>query len=328
VSARLCLRAVTIIYLSQTHTHTHTSAATHTRSNVVPKNYTMAKTYRMMAEAGRESLGSGRGAHARVCVRVRMLWMSGEVTLLPANLSKKGWLERRAKVMTHSPGCACVPPDAHSLVGRVDTTESRVTSSRIDGRVPAQSRTRRPPQGDSELCLSVAVRDKKTHDTHTHTHTHAQLLHIHTLNQPTLECIVCSTCRSNDGGDFSLSPSTHTHTHVPPAHTAATRTQRYSRKIRFQNAMKNRNVFHQPKLKSQALGTALPTQPTTPTLGECWPSVGAARAVCELQRCHVSFFARSMAMAEPLCVHAGARCVCVCVCERMSSDEPNKLYET
>ena len=95
----------------------------------------------MMAEAGRKSLGSGRGAHARVCVRVRMLWMSGEVTLLPSKSVKKRLAGEKSQGYDSLTRVCVRPPDAHSLVGRVDTTESRVTSSRIDGCAQAQSRT-------------------------------------------------------------------------------------------------------------------------------------------------------------------------------------------
>jgi hypothetical protein len=89
----LRLLAVTIMYLSQTQHHTGAA-----QNTIGRECHHSARTYRKMAEAGRESIGSERGAHARLCVRVRMLWMSGEVTLLPQAAlgicqKKAGWRE-------------------------------------------------------------------------------------------------------------------------------------------------------------------------------------------------------------------------------------------
>jgi hypothetical protein len=133
----------------------------------------------------------------------------------------------KSQVMTYSPGCACVPPDAHSLVDRVDTTESRGTSSRIDGRAPAQSRTRRPPQGDSDLCLSVVVRDKKTHDTrHTHTPTHNSCTSTLSTNPRSSVSFSARVYQTTSVISRSVPQRTRTRTYplrtrLPPAHNAA-----------------------------------------------------------------------------------------------------------
>jgi hypothetical protein len=139
--------------------------------------------------------------------------------------------------------------------------------------------------------------ENTTHDTrHTHTHTPTHNSCTSTLSTKPRSSVSFSARVDQTTAVIARSVPQRTRTRtyplrtrLPPAHNATAANS-------LSKCIQNRNEFHQPKIeisssKTKALGSHGVANPANNTnVGECWPSVGAAGAVCELQHCNVSFF--------------------------------------